>query len=96
MKTFLLSLAALFITVAASAQVPSVKVEVSASSSPVPLSEISDFSIIPLPTSDSLLINEIRNIHSDSEYVYVSDGSSIYKFAYDGSNFSGYQLNLEM
>ena len=57
--------------------VPSVKVEVSASSSPVPLSEISDFSIIPLPTSDSLLINEIRNIHSDSEYVYVSDGASM-------------------
>ena len=65
--------------------VPSVKVEVSASSSPVALSEISDFSIIPLPTSDSLLVDEIRNIHSDSEYVYVSDGSSIYKFAYDGS-----------
>lgn len=63
----------------------SLNVEVSLSPQSVLLSEIADFSTLALPTSDSLLIGRIDKIHSNSEFIVVSDVSSLYKFTYDGT-----------
>ena len=58
-----------------------VKVEVSGEIKQQPLSEISDYSLLFLPTADSLVIGEINRIRSVGDYVYLSDNSTIYKFS---------------
>ena len=63
---------------------PTVKVDVPSVSSIVNLSDIADYTSILLPTSDTLLINEINRIHNSDEYIYLSDVSSVYKFSYLG------------
>ena len=61
-----------------------VKVEVSGEIKQQPLSEISDYSLLFLPTADSLVIGEINRIRSAGDYVYLSDNSTIYKFTRSG------------
>ena len=65
-------------------EIPMVKVDVSSVSSSVNLSDIAGYTWTLLPTSDTLLINEINRVHNSDEYIYLSDVSSVYKFSYHG------------
>ena len=50
----------------------------------VKLSEVASSSLIVLPTSDSLLLNEINRICMKDNFVYVADPSSLYRFSESG------------
>lgn len=52
----------------------------------VKLSEIASGSLIVLPTSDSLLLNEINRIYMKDNFVYLADPSSLYKFSESGES----------
>lgn len=62
-----------------------IHVKMPSSTSTVKLSDIARGSLILLPTSDSLIIDEIVRIYSSENYIYVSDVSSVYKFTRDGN-----------
>lgn len=57
-----------------------VNVEVQGGTKQFPLSEISDYSLLFLPTTDSLVIGEINRIRYTGDYIYLSDNSTVYKF----------------
>ena len=50
----------------------------------VQLSEVASGSLIVLPTSDSLLLNEINRIYMKDNVVYLADPSSLYRFSESG------------
>lgn len=52
------------------------------------LSEFAEAKLVPLPTSDDLLIGKINRIRTSDEFIYVSDGNAIYRFSQLGE-FSG-------
>lgn len=60
------------------------QVELLSSPTVAKLSDIVKNTLVLLPTSDSLLINEINRIHSSTNHIYVSDVSSVYQFTRDG------------
>lgn len=61
-----------------------IQVEMSSSPAVTRLSDIVKSSLILLPTSDSLIIDEINRIHRSADYIYVSDVSSVYQFTHNG------------
>lgn len=61
-----------------------IHVEIPSSPSAERLSDIAKSTLILLPTSDSLIIDEIVRIYSSANHIYVSDVSSVYKFTKDG------------
>lgn len=61
-----------------------IHVKIPSSPSTVRLSDIAKSSLILLPTSDSLIIDEIVRIYSSADHIYMSDVSSVYKFTRDG------------
>lgn len=52
------------------------------------LSDISENKLVYLPTSDSILIGEIKGIYQQNGYIYLSDPFALYKFDKEG-NFHG-------
>lgn len=50
----------------------------------VHLSEVASASLIILPTSDSLLLNDINRVYLKDNFVYIADPSSLYKFSVSG------------
>lgn len=50
----------------------------------VQLSDFASASLIVLPTSDSLLLNEINRIYLQDSSIYLADYSSLYRFAESG------------
>ena len=60
------------------------QVELLSSPTVAKLSDIVKNTLVLLPTSDSLLINEINRIHSSTNKIYVSDVSSGNQFTRDG------------
>lgn len=69
-------------------EVQPINVKISSIQSDVSLTDIGGATIVPLQTSDTLLINEITRIHNSKDYIYLSDLSSIYKFSYKGEFIS--------
>lgn len=48
------------------------------------LSTIAKTSLVPLSTSDTVLVGEINHVHNTQTAIYVSDISSVFKFSTDG------------
>ena len=65
-------------------ELPGIDVNVSSESSKVSLSDVAEYSLLLLPTNDSLVIGEINRVHNSSDYIYLSDVSAVYKFTHDG------------
>lgn len=61
-----------------------VNVEVPGGTKQLPLSDIADYSLLFLPTADSLVIGEINRIRCLGDYVYLSDNFNVYKFTSSG------------
>lgn len=59
----------------------------------VALSEIAKGELILLPTSDSLIMDNINRVHNNAEYIHISDVTSVYRLSYDGKLIS--QLNRQ-
>ena len=59
-------------------------VETETTAEKVKLSEFASGSLIVLPTSDSLLLNEINRIYIKDNFVYLADPSSLYRFSESG------------
>ena len=59
-------------------------VEVDNIRSDVRLSEFAEAKIIPLPTSDDLLIGNISRIRSSGKSICISDGNGIFRFSHTG------------
>ena len=63
---------------------PVLSVPCSSVSSDVQLEELATASVIRLPSSDSLLLNDILRIHADVHSIWLSDRSSVCCFSPDG------------
>lgn len=50
----------------------------------VNLSDFASATVVPLETTDSTLLNEISDLYVVRDYIYVSDGSALYKYDMDG------------
>lgn len=61
-----------------------IHVETETTAEKVQLSEVASGSLIVLPTSDSLLLNEINRIYMKDNVVYLADPSSLYRFSESG------------
>lgn len=60
---------------------PVLSVPCSSVSSDVQLEELATASLVRLPSSDSLLLNDILRIHADAHSIWLSDRSSVYCFS---------------
>lgn len=61
-----------------------IHVEVGNIRTDVKLSEFAEAQIIPLPTSDDLLIGNISRIRTSEKFICISDGNGIYRFSHSG------------
>ena len=61
-----------------------IHVEVDNIRTDVKLSEFAEARIIPLPTSDDLLIGNISRIRTSEKSICISDGNGIYRFSHSG------------
>lgn len=68
--------------------IQTLEIDIQAEESKKPLSDFAENTLVVLPTSDSLLIGEIHRVRSQGDYIYVSDGTSLYKFLLNG-NYQG-------
>ena len=95
-RTFLFSLLSLTLLSACQEQqgksdsepIQTLEIDIQAEESKRPLSDFAENKLVILPTSDSLLIGEIYRVCSQGDYIYVSDGTSLYKFLLNG-NYQG-------
>ena len=61
-----------------------VRVEVDNIRTDVKLSEFAEAKLVPLPTSDDLLIGSINRIRTSEKSICLSDGNAIYRFSRSG------------
>lgn len=52
----------------------------------VKLSEFAESILVPLPTSDNLLIDKINRIRTSEKSICISDGNAIYRFSHTGEH----------
>ena len=60
------------------------QIETETAAGSIRLSEVANSSLVVLPTSDSLLLSEINQIHLKKDFLYVADPSAVYKFSLSG------------
>lgn len=60
------------------------QIETETEAGSIRLSEVANGSLVVLPTSDSLLLSEINQIHLKKDFLYVADPSAVYKFSLSG------------
>lgn len=60
------------------------QIETETAAGSIRLSEVANGSLVVLPTSDSLLLSEINQIHLRTDFLYVADPSAVYKFSLSG------------
>lgn len=60
------------------------QIETETAAGSIRLSEVANGSLVVLPTSDSLLLSEINQIHLKKDFLYVADPSAVYKFSLSG------------
>lgn len=61
-----------------------VHVEVDNIRTDVKLSEFAESKLVPLPTSDELLIGSINRIRTSDKFICISDGNAVYRFSHSG------------
>ena len=54
------------------------QIETETAAGSIRLSEVANGSLVVLPTSDSLLLSEINQIHLKKDFLYVADPSAVY------------------
>ena len=61
-----------------------IHVEVDDLRTDVKLSEFAEATLVPLPTSDNVLIGNINRIRTSDKSICLSDGNAIFRFSHSG------------